>query len=313
MRILLTGVSGLTGRYVINHALRPADCLILGTSKRHHDHPDFQALHAYEAVSYADFDRYAKIISEFKPDVIAHLGGEGNVDVVQNDPKESRISNLDFPLFLLEQAQKHHIKIVQFSSNAVYDGANAPYSEKSPMNPVNLYGEMKKEVDLATRAQKGAWLILRPIVTYGWNYSFGRPNPVTQFISLLQSGKPVKLVNDQFENPIYAGDVATIFWRCILQNINGEFNLGGGDKTVNRFDWIRTVAEIFELDTSLIATASVNDFKTIAPRPRDTTFQIAKLCKTLKIEPASVLEGALAMKKDTAFQPILETQKRRVG
>ena len=302
MRILITGVSGLIGRYVLNHPLRPKQALLFGTSKRTHDHEDFQRLSGYAAANYSDRERYASLIREFKPDVIAHLGSEGNVDSVQKNPEESRISNLEFPLFLLDQAGKTGARIVQFSSNAVYDGNRAPYSENSPLNPVNLYGELKKQVDLATRSFSGDWLILRPIIAYGWNYAFGRTNPVSRFLPMLQGGQPIKLVTDQWENPVYAGDVATVFWRCLLEGISGEFNLAGGDPAINRYDWIRCAAEVFGLDTALIQKASMNDFASLTPRPRDTSFSAQKIRKALGFQPMTVKEGAMAMREDSVLQ-----------
>lgn len=303
MRVLVTGVSGLTGRYVINHALRPVACEIFGTSQRTHDHADFRALYRYEAVPFENQSRYLEIIEAFKPDVIAHLGGEGNVDLVQKNPDQYLVTNYDFPIFLLEEARRRTIRIVQFSSNAVYDGTSAPYPESAPLRPVNLYGALKKRIDLATRSLAGHALTLRPIVTYGWNYSFGRGNPVSQFVPLLAQGKPIKMVTDQFENPIYAGDVAGIFWRCVLEGVTGEFNLAGGDAGVSRYQWISTVAEVFDLNADLIQKASINDFAFLAPRPKDTRFDISRLLRDLQYQPLGIREGATAMRDDAAMRP----------
>ncbi len=306
MKILLTGVSGLTGRYVINHALRPATFEIFGTSQRLHQHADFKALRAYEPVPFENKQRYLEIIRDFKPDVIANLGGEGNVDLVQKDPDQYLVTNYDFPIFLLEESARRKIKIVQFSSNAVYDGKSAPYGETAPLSPLNLYGALKKRVDLATRSFAGEWLIVRPIITYGWNYSFGRGNPVSQFVPLLRQGKPIKMVTDQFENPIYAGDVAGVFWRCLLDGVTGEFNLAGGDDGVSRYEWLHTVADVFRLNSDLIQKVSVSDFTFLAPRPKDTRFDIARLVRDLKYRPIGIRDGALVMRDDAGKRPAEE-------
>lgn len=295
MKLLITGVSGLTGKYILNHPLRPASVRIVGTSKRPHSHPDFEKLEGYHPLDFSQLKEYSDLIESFRPDVIANLGGDGNVDNVEKNPDASLKSNLEFPLFLLRQAERIGARIVQFSSNAVYDGKNAPYSELSAASPLNQYGNLKAMVDEETRKFAGEWLILRPIVMYGWNYSFGRNNPVSQFVPMLEAGKSVRMVTDQFENPVYAGDTAAIFWKCVLGKINGEFNVGGGDTKLSRYDWFRQVAKDLGVEQSLVQSASMNDFTLPAQRPRDTRFDITKLATDLSYRPVGISEGLRLM------------------
>ena len=302
MNLLLTGVSGLTGRYILNHPLRPRDAKIVGTSRREHAHPDFTNID-YRPLSFDQPREYAKLIAEFRPDVIVHLGGEANVDNVQKSPEESRVTNLEFPLFLLEQAGNINAKVVQFSSNAVYDGTSAPYKESALANPINYYGQLKAQVDAATRRFSGEWLILRPIVMYGWNYPFGRGNPVSAFVPMLLAGKQIKMVTDQFENPVYAQDVAAIFWKCVLGGRTGEFNMGGGDQRLSRYDWISGVAGELGVQPSLVQKALMNDFSTLAPRPRDTRLDVSRVMEELAYKPKTALQGLQAMLADSAKLP----------
>ena len=295
MKLLITGISGLSGKYILNHPARPRGAEIVGTSRRFHAHPDFEKLSAYHAVDFSQQAEYGKIIDLFRPDVIVHLGGDGNVDSVEKNQEASRISNLEFPLFLIRKAEGIGAKLVQFSSNAVYDGKRAPYSEKSPANPLNSYGGYKAQVDEATRNYRGDWLILRPIVMYGWNYSFGRNNPVSQFVPMLQAGKSIRMVTDQFENPVYAGDIAEVFWKCIREKITGEYNLGGSDRILSRYDWLRAVAAELGVDPDLVQPASINDFVLPAQRPRDTRLDISRMQSELKVQPVNVREGLRLM------------------
>lgn len=302
--MLITGVSGLTGKYILNHADRPSDIKIIGTSRRAHQHPDFETIEGMFGLDFANKEEYARLIAKFRPDVIANLGGDANVDSVEKNPDSSRVTNLDFPIFLMEQAEKVGARIVQFSSNAVYDGSKAPYSEASKANPLNLYGSFKAQVDDATRKFSGDWLILRPIVMYGWNYAFGRNNPVSQFVPMLQAGKTLRMVTDQFENPVYAGDVAAVFWKCVNEGIKGEFNLGGSDSKISRYDWLRAIAVEGGWNPDLVQPASISDFVLPAKRPRDTRFDITRLTTGLNYTPVSVIEGYRKMAEELNDQKI---------
>lgn len=298
MNILATGITGLFGRYFFLANPDPAGNCVVGTSRTAHS-VDFQGKVArHLAMPFDDFAGYREVLREFKPRVIINGGSEGNVDNVQRDPAAARRSNRDFPLFLLEEAAKLKATIVQFSSNAVYDGEHAPYNEQSPHNPLHLYGELKSEIDAEVRRFPGEWILLRPIVGYGWNFPFGRKNPVTLFLPMMREGKVIRLVDDQFENPIYAADVANILWRCIERGFTGELNLAGGDPGLSRYQWMCEVAGVFELREARLERATMNDFRSLTRRPRDTTFDTSKLSRELEYHPLTVREGAAAMKKD---------------
>lgn len=298
MKIFFTGVSGLMGRYFFESNPNLEKYRILGTSRIARPSGVFESLSHYEAVPFQNVDRYRELMATFKPDVVVHAGGEGKVDLVQQDPEAAYQTNYQFPIFMLEQAAEHRARIIQFSSNAVYDGEGAPYSERSLAGPVNTYGELKAKVDIETRSFPGDWLIFRPIVAYGWNFPFGRSNPVSQFVPLLTEGGNLNIVDDVYDNPVYAGDVATILWKCLEMGFAGELNIGGGDQGLSRYDWIRIVAEVFERDPGRINAVSLDSFKSLAPRPKDTRFDITRLLKELKYRPLTVREGAERMKHD---------------
>lgn len=300
MKILFTGISGLIGRYFFESNPDPEAYPILGTSRIARPSGVFGSLTRYDAVPFQNIDRYRELIASFKPDVIVHAGGEGNVDIVQQDPETAYRTNYQFSVFLLELAAKYRIKIVQFSSNAVYDGEAALYSESSPANPLNTYGELKSKVDVETRLFPGEWLILRPIVTYGWSFPFGRSNPVSQFAPLLMEGRSLKIVDDVYENPVYAGDVGQVLWKCLRAGFVGELNVGGGDQGVSRYEWMRIVAEVFQCDPDQIKAVSLESFPSMAPRPKDTRFDISKLLKDIRHRPLTVREGAERMRADLA-------------
>ncbi|MDZ4820240.1 MAG: NAD(P)-dependent oxidoreductase [Planctomycetota bacterium] len=298
MKILFTGVSGLLGRYFFEMNPDPSNYKIVGTSRNEWPQNCFELLSHYEAGPFEKVDRYRMLFDEFRPDVIVNAGSEGNVDAAQLNPEIAKRVNYEFPLFLVEEARRRRLKLVHFSSNAVYDGEHAPYSESSPMHPVNYYGSIKKRADEEVRNLDGDWILLRPIVAYGWNFPFGRKNPVSQFLPLMLQRKSLRLVDDQFENPIYAGDVARILWKCLADEFCGELNVGGGDGGISRFDWMKTVAEVFGCADAPLEPTSRLTFPMAAPRPRDTHYDIGKLVNFLGYVPLTVRQGAQAMLDD---------------
>jgi len=298
VRILCTGVSGLFGRYFIESNADSQRFEIFGTSRSEHSHKSLAQLAGYEAIPFDDLTKYRALLDVFRPDVIVNAGAEGNVDQVELNPDAAEQANVTFPMFLMAEAKARDVRLIHFSSNAVYDGENALYSEGSPMQPVNRYGELKRRIDNAMQRELGRWAILRPIVGYGWNFSSGRKNPVSQFLPMLREARTLRIVDDQLENPVYAGDVASVLWRVIQRGFCVELNIAGADVGVSRFDWITSVATEFSLPYSNVVRASKHDFPTATPRPRDTRFDISLLRKEFDFEPLTVVQGARAMKHD---------------
>jgi len=298
MKIFLTGATGLLGRYFLESASAAAKHQILGLSRTVHDGLDLASAVRVVAMPFESREAISDLLRRFAPDWVIHAGGEGSVDRVENEPTRFSAINLEFPLFLMEESWKLRARWMTFSSNGIYGGDQAPYSETSEARPLNAYGRFKAEVDAQTRRYPGQWVIFRPTVSYGWNYQFGRANTVTFFLPRMQQGNEMSLVDDQFENPVYAGDVSTILWKVIEEGFQGEINVGGGDSRVSRYGWMRAVARAFGYDHNRISPARLADFPNSALRPRDTSFDTRKLVAELGERPLDVYVGALQMKRD---------------
>jgi dTDP-4-dehydrorhamnose reductase len=298
MKIFLTGATGLLGRYFLESDSASGKHQILGLSKTLHDGLELASAVRVVAMPFESRAAISELLRRFSPDWVIHAGGEGNVDRVESEPTRFSSINLEFPLFLMEESWKLRARWVTFSSNGIYGGDRAPYSEASEARPINAYGRFKAAVDAQTRRYPGHWVIFRPTISYGWNYQFGRVNPVTFFLPRMQQGNELSLVDDQFENPVYAGDVSTILWRVIEEGFQGDINVGGGDSRVSRYEWMRAVARAFGYDHNLILPARLADFPNSALRPRDTSFDTRKLVAELGERPLDVYAGALQMKAD---------------
>ena len=304
MRILLTGVTGLFGRYIAEMNPDPSRISIVGTSRRQHAWSTLGMLSGYSALPFGNRTAYSRLIDDVKPDVVVNTGGQGNVDFVDGDLESAVEDNVAFPIFLMERCAQSGARLVHFSSNAVYGGDDAPYSEISPAAPVNSYGRLKSQVDTLMRGELARWTILRPTVGYGWHHAFGRGNPISLTIPTMLEGHSSRMVVDQIENPVYAGDVALTFWKMMTCDFSGELNVAGGDDGVSRYEWLRTAAAQFGIPANRVAPARMNDFRSGARRPADTRFDTAKLRAVLGIEPKTVADGAVCMREDSARSPL---------
>lgn len=286
MRVLLTGASSLLGRYLLSTA--PAAYHISGTW---YTRPASCPGPAYQ-MNVTDRSQVRYVFGLVKPDIVIHCAADGSVDRAEEHYQEARAVNVGGVANVVGEAQEYGAKVVYISSNAVYDGFHPPYNEESPQRPINNYGRLKSQAEMIVR-DSPRWLIIRPFLLYGNPASGGRHNWATTIIQRLSYGEAAPMVNDVTWMPTYAGDCAATIWR-LLEIENQSFNVGAPAR-VTLYEFARKVAATWGLDAGLIEPVGSDYFKGIAPRPRDTTYDLSKI-DGLGIRLAGVDEGLAKMK-----------------
>jgi len=299
MKILITGASGLLGRYLLKTQPLRNDVPEGGQQCEHTIFPCYLN-HPIENGVKVDVSKRAELfytLLEIQPDLIIHCAANGDVDDVEDNPGEAVKSDLLGTINLKDYCEKMKIKLVTISTNAVYDGENPPYREGDKHYPVNFYGKIKSLADEVIRKSTCEWMIFRPIMLYGWPNDFGRGNWVTKIIDGLNGGKEIKLVTDSNTQPTYVGDVAKYIWKKIKIDMWGNKKYGmiwnvSSNETISFYEFGLYVQEVFRLPNN-VNTAFLNDFPSIAPRPIDTSFFVQ--------EPdqfSGVIEGLTLMKNE---------------
>lgn len=281
MRIVFTGITGLLGRYFLK--IQDPDYEIIGVSRKNCDVTDKRKV--------LDF------IKKINPGIIIHAASEGNVDYCETHPEEAYEVNVKGTQNIIKAAIQIKAKIIFLSSNAIYDGVNPPYDEISAPKPIDVYGKTKIKGENLIIKSSLKYCILRLITMYGWPNPGGRSNPVTWMIDSLKKGERINVVNDVYNNHLWAGQAAEVLREIIRRDKKGIYNIAGCD-CLSRFDLACKVAEVFKLDPSLISPVSSDFFKNIAKRPKNTCFNTGKMEKQLGIKPLSIDEGLRLMKQE---------------
>lgn len=291
MKILFTGITGLLGNYFLEK--RREKYSIVGTYSN--NKVDYKGVGLIK-LDVRDKKKVLELINKIRPQVVVHAASIGNVDYCETHPQEAFEVNVEGTRNVLEGCESIGAKIIFISSNAVYDGGHAPYDEKSPTNPLDVYGKTKSEAEKIVMASGVTYLIIRLMTMYGWQPTGARINPATWVIEQLENNKQIKVVNDIYNNHLFAGVAADFIWKAIISKKKNEiYNLAGRD-CISRYEFALKVAEIFDLPSSLISPVKSSFFKSIAPRPKNTCFNTSKINNLLKIEPISVTEGLKEMK-----------------
>jgi dTDP-4-dehydrorhamnose reductase len=220
------------------------------------------------------------LFDQIRPDLVIHCAAVGSVDFAQDDSGYQDVFdvNVTGTSHVIDACNGYKSKLIYISSNAVYGGDKPPYNEVSPLEPVNSYGQIKKAAEAAVIDKAKRWLIIRiirPFLLYGWPWPGGRTNWAVKLIEGLKD-KSYKLVHDHIWQPTYAGDVAEAIWKLSEQGSNEIYNVAAMERAT-LYEFGLKVCDVFGLEKNLIEPVDSNYFPTIAPRPKDTTYDLAKL------------------------------------
>lgn len=222
---------------------------------------------------------------------IINLLSASNVDWCENNKKQSKFINFDFPKFLIEAlATFNNVTFINFSSNAVYDGLNGSYKEQSPRNPVNIYGEHKCLLDDFILNSDLNYFLIRPTTLFGDVYPGSRSNPVADICRAAIQEKKMLLVDDLVVNFGHVDVMCKSINQWILKDYKNVHVNFGGPENLSRYDLGTKIYMHFNKDLNLISPCKVSDFDNAIPRPLNTTFDCSHFSYLSNINNISVTE-----------------------
>lgn len=294
MKVLITGSTGLLGKSLIEKCAN--DIEILATYVGTYQMEENKRVR-YFNLDIRDKGGYRNLFEKSRPDVTVHLAGIGSPDFAENNRELVKDINLNGTKNIIQLCEEFNSKFIFVSSNGIYDGDKAPYSEEDNAEPINYYGEIKLKGEEVTRKANVPFSIVRPILMYGWQYPFERSNIVTHSIVKLINNESVHVYNDVYVMPLLNHSCAKAIWKVIIEDKYGVYNIAGADR-VSIYELIIKVAEIFKLDKTLVFPVQQGFFNELTKRPRDTSFKTDKMEKELGIRPLPLEEGLLFMKRE---------------
>jgi len=103
----------------------------------------------------------------------------------------------------------------------------------------------------------------------------------------LNKNNKISIVNDQFNTPTLADNLAENILEIIKKDLTGIFHLSGLS-CISRLDFAKKIAKSFGYSENLITSISSKEFKQIAPRTLESCLKCDKIIQTginlLKIE-----------------------------
>lgn len=304
-RILVTGASGLLG---LNFCLTQAEHFdITGVVNTHllREVPFRQA-----QADLTDLTQVTELLDREQPDVVLHCAALANLDQCEHHPKLAKILNTDLPAEFARQTRKRGMRLVHISTDAIFDGTHAPYTENDIPTGKGVYAETKRDGELKVLAINPAALVAR-VNFFGWSLS-GTRSLAEFFYNNLSAGKSVMGFTDVIFCPLYVNDLGDLLVEAVERHLDGVYHFTGAD-CLTKDAFGRKVAAQFGLDEGLIRATTWQEAGLKAARSPDLSLNNGKLTATLG-HPVPGVDGGLACMKhdlDSGYRDALLEHGRR--
>lgn len=223
-------------------------------------------------------------------DAFLHLAAYTNVDAAETEKETAYKINVEGTRNVFEVVKELKRPFIQMSTDFVFDGQTAPFSESSTRNPVSEYGKTKAQAEEIVEKEA---MIVRLSYPYRAEYDL-RPDFVRGIRKRLHEKQPVQGITDSVFTPTFIDDIA-FGLKHLFQNYSPEIFHLVGSSSLSPFEACQKIANVFDLDASLISETTYDTFfEGRAKRPKNC--QIIS-SKSLPFAMRTFEDGLLEMKK----------------
>lgn len=286
----MTGASGLLGRKLCQLALERG----YGVYSIYKEHPVDLGVSVKLDLTFQS--GVFKTLSELKPEVVVHAAAYTDVDGCETNKNLAWKANAESTRNVAIASASIGAHLIYVSTDYVFDGEKGFYTEDDDPNPINYYGYTKLKGEEFVEEYAEEWCIARPSVIYGWGPEH-KLNFATWLINNLNQGKEVKALADQHVSPTFNTNFAEMLLEIAERRIKGVLHTAGATP-VNRYEFALKLAEVFNLDTSLIKPAKMNEISWKAKRPIDSSLNVSKASVLLDAKPLKLDQALEKMKKE---------------
>ncbi len=267
---MITGSNGFLGANAA--AYLETRATVIGITRQQHDLSKPESL--------------AQEITETKPDYLLHTAAIADHTLCEERPDLAEAVNSEATKVIARACETADTKLIYISTDAVFTGqptATKPagnYLETDPPNPNTVYGETKLQGELSAQQETNP-LIIRTNF-FGWSLT-GQRSILEFFVNELRANRSVNGFTNVTTTSLYTQTLLDYIYQ--LKDHTGTFHVASRD-AITKYEFGIKVAEVFNLNESLIAPTESNDGK-------DLSLNTKKLAEALGVEVQTQSEGLL--------------------
>lgn len=186
--------------------------------------------------------------------------------------------NAHAPALLAAAARQHHLTLVHYSTDYVFDGTREVHDESESFSPLGVYGQSKAAGDLAVSTH-AAHYVLRTAWVIGEGNNF-----VRTMAGLADRGVKPAVVADQIGRLTFADELARATVHLLdVGADHGTYHVSNGGEPTS---WAEVAERVYEArgrqasDVTRVTTEEYAAGKEMAPRPLNSVFDLSRIRAT---------------------------------
>ena len=268
-KILLIGARGYLGSHLVKH--KPADIeLVLSAPDQKHLPPQYP----FVAIDIRNKPEVMEAIREHRPDLVINCAANSLPDDAEEQKEWTYEVNVKGVQNIVTACESYGSKLIHISTDYVFKGIKGNHVETEPMEPINYYGETKRDAELIVQKSQIPYLILRTSYLYGLKEPHQRRNVFHSVYQPLKEGKPI-YVTDRTGNPTLVDNLALAIYELKTFRESDIIHVANPEQ-ISRIDYAKKVARVFKLDTALIKIIPTKE-GWLATRPTNSSLNVDKL------------------------------------
>ena len=284
INLLITGANGFVGRQLVLFLTKNKKFQVFATSAQEDKYKSEG--YTYIQTDLTNKEEVEQLLLKCKPDFIIHTAALSSIPECENHPEKAELINVQAVKHLTKFAHQAHF--IQVSTDFVFDGTNSkPYTEEDTPNPINIYGETKRNAELYLTKHLDQYTLIRIVVVYGKPLEGQHTNIVEIIRSKLEKNEEVSLVSDQWRTPTYVGDICHAIESIIEKKATGIYHICGSE-VFSIYELGIHIAKHLGKDVNLIRPVVSHSDKTSPKRPPYTALSNAKARKELNYKTTSI-------------------------
>ncbi|PSP68597.1 dTDP-4-dehydrorhamnose reductase [Halobacteriales archaeon QS_1_69_70] len=289
-RLLVTGGSGLLGSTVARQGAERYNTVTTTYLTRSVDYAGVDC----RRVDLTD-EAAVAALAKFAPDYVVHCAAMTDVDQCERKPETAERYNVGMAENVAKLAAETDARMIHLSTDAVFDGEEGNYTVENEPDPVNVYGRTKLDAESIVQQVHEEVVIVRTNF-YGWNMTSGQ-SLAEWVLSKLRAGETVPAFEDAYFTPIYTEDLTTYLFELLEKEFNGTLHIPGRERC-NKLDFARVIADVFDLDSSLVNPSLISDVDFEAPRGRDLSLSPERTEQLLETAVPTLKRGLEEMRRN---------------
>lgn len=241
-KVLILGASGMLGHTLFKYFSRQKDFVTAGTARSKSRlgayYTNEELSRIYEGVDGDNIDSFVDVFGKFRPDIVINCIGIIKQLKEGKDPFVCLNINALLPHKLVRLASLARARMIQISTDCVFDGKKGGYTEDDPANAEDVYGKTKNLGELTD--YPNAITIRTSIIGHELNKSLslidwflGQEGSVNGYTKAIYTGFPTIEIAEIIRNHVIPHP-----------ELSGLYHVTS--EPINKYELLRLVSEVYE-------------------------------------------------------------------